>query len=58
MNGVGEMAQNVLVGAEDEDEAMDKAHNEAADECECDNPSAEETFLAHRDLGRTPHIPW
>lgn len=57
MDGVGVAAHNALVGAGDEDEAKDRAHNEAADESEGDSPLAEEMFLAHRDLGRTPHIP-
>ena len=58
MDGVGVVAHNALAGAEgEEDEATDKAHNEAADENEGDNPLAEEMFLVHRDLGRIPHIP-
>lgn len=58
MDGVGVVAHNALVGVEDEEDgATGKAHNEAADESEGDNPLAVEMFLAHKDLGRTPHIP-
>ena len=54
---MGVAGHNALVGAVDEEEVTDKAHNEVADDCVGDSSLAVETFLVRRDLGRTPHIP-